>query len=148
MPSLCVSQMGDPSWPLNMVPWTPSYFGTGIMGIRHWSGALGFMSCRLCELDKWVRLSFLSRKCLPKCLPKESSWRLNGASIGKLLANYKEFYKCRGLCFVGYLGLFLVSALPPFLASSPLEFFHNCPEVSLNSHLLPPCLALSLFEIH
>lgn len=60
---LCVSQLGDTSWPLSMVLWTPSYFGTGIMGIRHWSGALGFMSCRLCEFSSNESGCFLSRKC-------------------------------------------------------------------------------------
>lgn len=47
-----------------------------------------------------------------------------------------------------YLGLFLSSAFPPFLASSPLVCFYNCPEVSVSSPLLPACVALSPFEFH
>lgn len=63
----------------------------------------------------------LSWKCSKKMPTSGSSWRLNGANIGKLIASYKVFYKHGAFCSVDYLGLFFFSALTPFWLPSHLD---------------------------
>lgn len=150
---LRVSRLGDHGWFPNMAPWTHSYFGRNITGVRDWFGAPGSTSSRSCDFRQRSQAHlehFLSWKCSRRCWPQGSSWRFNGADIGKHRANCNAFCQRGVFRSVDCLCLFLASALAPLLASSPLVCFHDYPEVSLSRPLPSVYLQgdLSLLEVH
>lgn len=62
----------------------------------------------------WSQMSrLLSWKCSKKMSTSGSSWRLNGANIGRPITSCKVFYKHGAFCSVDYIDLFFFSALAP-----------------------------------